>query len=217
MKIRGILAALLLVTACGPLAKNQPLVIGLQGLTTAGSDFREGEPSDTKDRMTRDLIDASPDGLILFSRVAEDDVSTFTRISTNNGMGTWVTDEGVSLTLRNGVVVATRGLGNDLMGADLSQVYPAITRGSGRGTRIHDYLGGEDQIVRMAFQCEIATFGNAVIEIVQRKHATRVVREVCTGDAGGFANLYWIDAAGAIWQSSQWLSTRVGIVEFQRR
>lgn len=216
MKIRGILGALLLVTACGPLAKNQPLVIGLQSLTTAGSEFWDGKPRDPEETLAGDMIGASPVDLMLFGRVAEDDVSTFARTSTNNGMGTWVSDDGVSLTLRNGVAVATRGLGNDLMGAYLSMVYPAIINGSGRGTRIHDYLGGEDKIVRMAFQCEIATLGSAVIEIVQRKHSTRVVREECTGDVGRFTNLYWIDAAGTIRQSRQWLSTRVGMVEFQR-
>ncbi len=82
--------------------------------------------------------------------------------------------------------------------------------------RVHDYLGGEDQIVRTAYQCEIATLRSEVIEIVQRRHETRVVREACTGSEGRFANLYWIDATGEIWQSRQWISARLGAVDIQK-
>lgn len=210
------LAALVVATACGPLAQNQPLVSGLKGLANAGSGFWDGTPRDSRETLTRDVIDAAASDLLLFGRVDEDAVSTFTRVSVNGGMSTFVSDEGNSLILQNGVAVATRGLGNDLMGADLAQVYPALVRGSGSAMRIHDYLGGEDQIVRTSYQCEITTLRSAVIEIFQRRHETRVVREACTGDAGRFTNLYWIDAVGRIWQSRQWVSARVGAVEFQR-
>lgn len=210
------LTALLVATACGPLAQNQPLVSALQGLANAGSDFWEGKPRDARETSTRDIIDAAPNDRLLFGRVDDDVVSTFARISMNGGMSTWTSDDGDSLTLQNGVAVATRGLGNDLMGADLTQVYPALVRGSGSAVRIHDYLGGEDQIVRRAYQCEIATLRSDVIAIFQQRHEIRVVREACTGGEGSFTNLYWIDAAGAIWQSRQWISARVGAVDIQR-
>jgi hypothetical protein len=210
------IAALLMFTACGPLSQNQPLVNSVQGLANAGSDLWGEAPVDPRASLTREAIDAAPNDLLLFARVDEDLASVFARVSSNGGLNTWVSDGDESLSLRKGLVVATRGLGNDLMGADYSQVYPALVRGSGSAARIHDYLGGEDQIVRRTYQCEITTLRSVVIEIIQRRHDTRVVREACSGSAGSFTNLYWIDAAGEIWQSRQWVSARVGAVDIQR-
>jgi hypothetical protein len=215
MRTLFLLAVLLGLTACGPLAQNQPLVSAVKGLADAGSGMWEDE-SDPRDTLTRESIDTAPNDLLLFAPVNEEAASVFARLSANGDRITWASDDGDSLTLRDGIVVATRGLGNDLMGADLAQVYPALVRGRGSARRVHDYLGGEDQIVRSVFQCEIVTLRAEVIEIFQRQHATRVVREACTGPAGGFTNLYWIDAAGAIWQSRQWVSARVGRIDIQK-
>ncbi|WP_342071510.1 YjbF family lipoprotein [Yoonia algicola] len=215
MKTLYLLIALMGLTACGPLAQNQPLVSAAQGIASAGSGLWT-EENDPREALTRARIDAAPNDLLLFAPVSEEDASVFARVSANGDRITWASDDGDGLTLRNGVVIATRGLGNDLMGADVAQVYPAIIARRGSVRRIHEYLGGEDQIVRSVFQCEVVTLRAEVIEIFQRRHATRVVREACTGSSGSFTNLYWIDAAGAIWQSRQWVSARVGSVDIQK-
>lgn len=214
MRTLFLITALLGATACGPLAQNQPVVRVLQGLAGAGSGFWE-EEREPRNVLTRDLIDATPNDLLLFAPVNEDRASVFASVSRNGDLITWVSDEGVSLTLRDGLVIATRGLGNDLMGATSGQVYQGLVSGSGRTVRIHDYLDGEDQIVRREYACELATLRSEVIEIYQRQHQTRLMSETCTGDAGSFRNLYWIDAAGKIWQSRQWVSPRVGAVDIQ--
>ena len=211
----SLLMVLFGLTACGPLAQSQPLVSAVQGLAKAGSD-RWKQESDPRATLTRERIDAAADELLLFAPVNQEVASVFGRVAANAYKVTWVSDERESLTMRNGIIVATRGLGNDLMGADVAQVYPALVMGSGRAQRVHDYLGGEDQIIRSIFQCEMATLRAEVIEIFRRQHTTRVVRETCIGGMGGFTNLYWIDAAGAIWQSRQWVSGRVGSVDIQK-
>ena len=210
-----LIAALLSVTACGPLAQNQPLVSALKGLANTGSGFWE-EGRDPRETLTREMIDTAPTNLLLFAAVNEDLASTFVRAARNSEMITWMSDEGDSLTLRDGVVIATRGLGDDLMGATSGQVYQGLVSGGGRTVRIHDYLDGEDQIVRREYACELATLRSETIEIYERNHQTRLISETCTGDSGGFRNLYWIDAAGMIWQSRQWISARVGAVDIQK-
>lgn len=214
MRTLVLIIALLGVTACGPLAQDQPSVRVLEGIANAGSDFWE-EKTDPREVLTRETIDAAPNDLLLFAPVNEDLASVFARTSMNSDLIAWVSDDGVSLTLRDGIVVATRGLGNDLMGADVGQVHRWLVSGGGRMVRVHEYLNGEDQIIRREYACEIATLRSETIEIFQRKHQTRVISETCTGDAGGFRNLYWIDAEGMIWQSRQWVSARVGAVDIQ--
>ncbi|MFO8124904.1 YjbF family lipoprotein [Yoonia sp.] len=207
-----LVASILGLTACGPLAENQPVVSALRGIVNAGSGHWQ-QQDDPREILTREQIDAAPSDLLLFVPVNDDVATTFARVSRNNDLMTWVSDEGDSLTLQDGITVATRGLGNDLMGADLAQVHSALVRGSGSAVRIHDYLDGEDKIVREKYACEIATLRSAVIEIFEIKHQTRIVSETCIGDVGSFRNLYWIDAAGMIWQSRQRVSARVGAVD----
>ena len=206
--------AILGVAACGSLAQKQPAVSVLKGLASVGTAFWQ-EERDPRDVLTRERIDGSATDLLLFAPVSEDVASVFAAASLNRGMQTWVSDEDKSLSLRNGVIIATRGLGNDVMATDISQVYPALVRGSGRAVRTNDYLDGEDRIVRQQYTCEIATLRRELIAIFQRKHETRVIRETCTGEDVSFRNLYWIDAAGLIWQSRQWISPRVGAVDIQ--
>lgn len=214
MRTLVLIMALLGVTACGPLAQNQPSVRVLEGLANAGSDFWE-EKTDPREVLTREMIDTAPNDLLLFAPVSEELASVFARTSRSGDLIAWVSDEDVSLTLYDGIVVATRGLGNDLMGADVGLVYRSVVSGRGRTVRVHEYLNGEDQIIRSEYACNIAVLRSETIEIFQRKHQTRVISETCTGDAGGFRNLYWIDAAGMIWQSRQWVSPRVGAVDIQ--
>lgn len=214
MRTLVLIMALLGVSACGPLAQNQPSVRVLEGLANAGSDFWE-EKTDPREVLTREMIDTAPNDLLLFAPVSEELASVFAHKSRNGDLIAWVSDEDVSLTLQDGIVVATRGLGNDLMGADVGLVYRSVVSGRGRTVRVHEYLNGEDQIIRSEYACNIAVLRSETIEIFQRKHQTRVISETCTGDAGGFRNLYWIDAAGMIWQSRQWVSPRVGAVDIQ--
>ncbi|SIT81524.1 Group 4 capsule polysaccharide lipoprotein gfcB, YjbF [Yoonia rosea] len=215
MRTQFLIMVLLGVTACGPLAQQQPVVSVLRGIAEAGSDVWE-EKTDPREVLTRDIIEAATNDLLLFAPVNQDMASVFARRSTNSDLIIWVSDEGISLTLQDGVVVATRGLGNDLMGADLNQTYQRVVSGSGSTVRIYDYLNGEDQITRREYACKTTTLRNETIEIFQRKHETRLISETCMGDAGGFGNLYWIDAGGMIWQSRQWISARVGMVDIQR-
>lgn len=207
-----LLAALLGVTACGPLAENQPVVSALRGIADAGSGLWQQE-SDPRETLTRAVIDAASSDLLLSVPATADTATVYTKVSQNDDLITWISEEGDSLTLRDGLVVATRGLGNDLMGADLSQVHRVLVRGNGTVARLHEYLNGEDQIITRAYQCEVVTVRSDVIEIFEVKHQTRIVSETCTGETGGFRNLYWIDTAGMIWQSRQWVSARFGAVD----
>jgi hypothetical protein len=206
--------AVLVMAACGSLAQKQPTVGVVKGLAGLGTELWQ-EERDPRDVLTRERIESSATDLLLFAPVTEDVASVFAAASRNRGVQTWVSDEGESLSLRNGVIIATRGLGNDVMATDISQVYPALVRGIGRALRINDYLDGEDRIVREQYTCEIGTLRRETLEIFQRKHETRVISETCAGEGGSFRNLYWIDTAGLIWQSRQWISPRVGAVDIQ--
>ena len=120
----------------------------------------------------------------------------------NNGtVTTFSTPDGVTFALERGVLVATRGLGFDLMSADAAQTRAALAAGGGSGAvRVHRYLDGENQTVIRSFVCDIA------------RTAPGALRERCYGDGLQFDNSYRIGARGGIIASRQWIGPDRGHV-----
>lgn len=160
-------------------------------------------------QLTPAQVDASPVKL-LFVQVESDGRGTgFGRIATNLGTETYASLDGITLTLRDGVLLSTRGLPPDLMS---SQAPPAHVIASGRGSYARSYqtLDGEDRTISQTYECHLRSEGQETLAIAGRSHATRVVDEVCIGDGSVFENRYWIDGRGKIRQSRQWTGTSVG-------
>ncbi|MBT8410780.1 MAG: YjbF family lipoprotein, partial [Octadecabacter sp.] len=128
---------------------------------------------------------------------------------------TWLSVDGLSLTLDRGLLVATRGFGDDLMGADVSAALRSLN-GGGNHMRTLEFLNGLDQIERPVFECSTRVTGREIITIVERSYATFVLEENCVGENATFKNTYWRDANGVIWQARQWISPLVGYLGYQR-
>ncbi|MEX0283970.1 MAG: YjbF family lipoprotein [Paracoccaceae bacterium] len=127
----------------------------------------------------------------------------------------WRSEDNVSVTLRNGVLVSTHALGGDLIGAGIDQtgIGPAV----GQHVRVMRFVDGGNRQVTMQFQCEVTDRGSTTITIIERAHPTRHVVEDCSGDVGQIRNEYWIDTrAGLAWQSRQWAGPEVGYIRFRR-
>jgi hypothetical protein len=99
----------------------------------------------------------------------------------------------------------------DLMSA-MAPVAAVLRAGSGTHSRSYYFLGDEDATVRQDVTCTLSEVGPASLEILGRSHATRQVRETCTGEGLSFANDFWFEGA-VIRQSSQWAGRQVGQVE----
>ena len=136
-------------------------------------------------------------------------------VAQNGGSITWLTSDEITLTTRNGLVVATRGLGDDLMSADISGVLPALADG-GRATRIHYRLDGDNRTREMRFVCEVRGDGEEVLEILGRRVTTIRLVESCAGAGESFVNRYWLSPQGQLVQSRQWLTPGIGAVTTRR-
>ena len=129
---------------------------------------------------------------------------------------TWRSEDNVALTLRNGVLIAMRGIGGDLISSDVSQA-PSKIGPVGGGERRMFFLARDNQSIPIIFACEVETLGTVKITIVERTHRTRHVRERCEGQQGQIVNDYWIDSHDQLaWQSRQWAGPDVGYVRFRR-
>ena len=128
----------------------------------------------------------------------------------------WRTDDGFSLSTRNGVLVATRGFGGDV----LSSQVPV------RGTAPGPAFGGEhvqmiraldDRQVSVGFGCDLVDLGPETLEILGHRHTTRHVQEQCEARKGQVVNDYWVEArTGFVRQSRQWAGPEIGYLKTRR-
>jgi len=148
-------------------------------------------------------------------------------VGQNVGVVTWRTGDNVSLAFAAGVIVATRGLGDDLMSADVTGTVQALTTGGvgtgGVGTgaaaqypRHHSYLDGENQTIFRSFLCQM---GAAVPEQINSFGLLRDVSrrvETCYSLEETIENTYWTGSDGTLWRSRQWLGPRLGYMTTER-
>lgn len=134
---------------------------------------------------------------------------TATRVVDNGASETFSGPGGFTYTMRDGMLVATRGLGHDLMAADARQTRAALRAGGGTARRVHETLDGLDRIVRSAFDCTVSARGGEAIELGNRKLTARRFDERCEGSGLIFENRYWLDAAGEIVSSRQFVTQTV--------
>lgn len=133
----------------------------------------------------------------------------------NGDVETWSSTGYQTISLRGGILVATRGFGPDLM----SSVAPGaatIARGSGATQRRYYYLDGADQTQVFSYSCTLAVAGSEVIDVMAKAYTARKVVETCTGPNDSFKNEYWFDNGLNIRQSSQRLAPGLDNLFVQR-
>ena len=128
----------------------------------------------------------------------------------------WRTEDNVSLALRNGVLIATRGLGGDLV-SSVVRVSGDRPGPAGSGEKQHFVRTGDIEEQTLVLACDLVDMGPDTIVIVERAHPTRHVQERCSGASGQVVNDYWVDPrAGIVWQSRQWAGPHIGYLRFRR-
>lgn len=137
--------------------------------------------------------------------------STLRLAETRNGVQAWRALDNVQIYIRDGIIIGTRGLGNDLMTADTGPAADLIRRGqAGRITRIHRMLDGEDRLEIRSWICDITPVGPEPVRTGEDSHVTALrVDETCHSPRGGLTNRHWV-LNGAILQSEQVFSQNPG-------
>lgn len=133
----------------------------------------------------------------------------------NGSVQTWASMFYETVSLRQGMVVATRGFANDIMSAE-APTESQVARGVGQVQRRFFYLDGADQTVSAQYDCTLVAGGPQQITVLGKAYATRTVTEHCTGASGQFFNTYWFDQRQILRQSQQWVAPKTGAVLLQR-
>lgn len=136
-----------------------------------------------------------------------------TPIDTKGDVVTWSTTDGTTFTLRDGVLIQTRGLGPDLMSSQVPTVAQLLTPG-GTHPRQYFFLGTDDLTTRRAYDCTVTIAGQEVIEILGRSRRVTKVSEECARPQGKITNDFWIEGR-TIRKSRQLISGGAGFGDFE--
>jgi hypothetical protein len=129
------------------------------------------------------------------------------RVAVSNGVETWLSADNISLSFRDGVLVASRGLGFDLMGANADGTLAAL---AGQGEPVYRrkmrYLTGDHKSTYLMVGCQMKMIGSETIggQRLQR------MEEQCQAHQDTFTNVFWRNAVSTIVQSEQWVSPEIG-------
>lgn len=127
------------------------------------------------------------------------------RSGQNGSVTTWASRDGISVSYDRGVLVATRGLGDDLMAADAGPTLAALAGRPGEYRRTMRYLDAEDHARYILLGCTMESLG-------PDRGRRGLVRneETCRSFTAEHVNIYWTDGAGRIVASHQWISDIAG-------
>ncbi|KIC49675.1 YjbF family lipoprotein [Tateyamaria sp. ANG-S1] len=127
---------------------------------------------------------------------------------------TWRSANDVQITLRSGVIAATRGTAYDIGSVDADTAVKAIQQRTPISGKHTLYVkNGNNGIDEIPLDCEMRTAGNEDLVIVGRSFPVVHLQENCTGWKGVVAFDYWVDRRDStVWQTRQWSGPELGYV-----
>ncbi len=162
-------------------------------------------------------MNATDAPLILVAISGRNVVSVMQKIETNGPYDTYGTSDRRSITLKRGILTASRGLGEDIMSSDVAPVLSLVTnRRAGSAQRVHRYLDGENVIVPLEATCTVRPGGRVRVVAGDLNREAIAVTEDCRAQTTEFQNSYQVDVvSGRILQSRQWISPMNGYIVIQ--
>ncbi len=137
-------------------------------------------------------------------------------VGENGGKRTYATPSQQNLVLRSGVLVATRGLGHDLMSSDLGPTPGLLAaRQAGSAKRIQRYLDGEGIERPLRLSCTLTPGTDQSYSFAGTDWSGLQMIENCTGSGLSIDNHYLVAANGTIILSRQWIGPKLGYVTLQ--
>lgn len=214
------LAAVLVLAGCG----NDQDQLALTNLTKRlvsdiGREDREAAGQAAVLAVTRAQADASQLPLLRVRIEGTGALSTMAEIDRKGPHSTWIGPDGGAFLFRDGMLIGTRGLGQDLMGLTGPGLAAAVA--AEEFTRVWRYLDGDEQLIDVPLRCLAERRPHEPIRILGRDHTVEQIAEYCQGLAAdgkpiAIENFYWVTPGTTqVWQSRQFISRKFGRAEME--
>ena len=155
---------------------------------------------------------------VLFVELASGQNGTLT-LYPGQGVGqTWLGADGATITLERGILKASRGMGDDLMGSSSSMPnWSNIDKKTLFYSRELNHITGNNRISKHVFKCNIEkTSSGELIKIWDVNHKVDNFEEDCSTAGFTFKNTYQVDTQGIVRTSIQYHSETLGSILIER-
>ena len=172
---------------------------------------------DARNLIDREQIDAA-NIPVLFVELASGQNGTLTPYP-GQGVGqTWLGADGATITLEKGILKASRGMGDDLMGSSSSMPpWLKINPKTKTYSRELNHITGNNKISKNVFNCDIEkTNSENFIKIWDINFKVDEFKESCSDSSFTFKNVYHVDTQGIVRRSSQYHSDTLGYIKIER-
>lgn len=171
---------------------------------------------DSRDLLSRKQIDKA-EIPILFIELQSGQNGTLTPYP-GQGLGqTWLGADGATVTLDRGIIKASRGMGDDIMGsASFMPAWPNIDKLHNYIRKI-SYLSGNNALKTLELNCQIKkTETEQRIKVWDVTFTVRKYIEDCSGENIKVQNIYFIDERNVVRRSHQYHGTTIGYIMMER-
>ena len=182
--------------------------------------FRSNNSSilvDSRDLISREQIDSF--GIpILFVELDSGKNGTLTQYPGEGFGQTWLGADGATITLDHGVLMASRGMGDDLM-SSISQMpnWMEIKNKNNSYAKNLDYLSGNNKIITLYMKCKVSSnYKSEIIKIWDVSFIVKKYEEKCTHKDGLVTNEYYLDDRMVVRKSRQFHSPTLGYIITER-
>ena len=141
-------------------------------------------------------------------------------LAQNGHYRTFMGADQTTVTLRHGIITATRGFPVNLITQKMSIPTRSLFDSDNPKTytKMQRHLTGESTLVTYEYKCTITALPNEEpLNIFGKAHAVHRYAEICRREGRAFQNDYWVGRSDrVVWKSNQSISKEVGHVTFQR-
>ena len=167
--------------------------------------------------INREQIDAA-NTPVLFVELASGQNGTLTPYP-GQGVGqTWLAADGATITLERGILKASRGMGDDLMGSSSSMPpWSEINKKTETYSRELAYVNGNNRNSKHVLNCDIEKSSlSERIKIWDIDFKVAKFEEKCSNSSSSFKNTYYVDNQEIVRRSSQYHSDTLGSITIER-
>ena len=172
---------------------------------------------DARTLLSRKQIDAA-NTPVLFVELQSGQNGTLTPYPGQGVAQTWLGADGATITLERGILKASRGMGNDLIGSNFSLLpWSELSTKVTTYSRTVMHISGNNTISKRVFECSIKKYhGKKLIEIWGLEFRIKEFKENCSNNGFKIENIYYVDNQNIVRKSSQFHSETVGYIITER-
>jgi hypothetical protein len=212
---------LLLFAACSSKIEPSQDMLVVEQLKLIFNKNEVNERIDPRKVITRSMIDESNIPLILIEILDENQIATLSAFPGSTLNEVWLSADGRTVTTQNGMLIGTRGMNYDLMGADVGAASYSLEKTiSGKREphhrRLFKYLAADNQDKIIEYSCVFSKESQETIFIFEKPYKTLRVSESCESGGLQFKNTYWVEKNGMIRKSQQWHGQNIGLILIER-